>query len=281
MDHPSRKTEAEAMVATIVSGVAKLRATPSQRVSQLWEGAGIVVRLSSLDEAVGFYPNPRQLITSYAAEISWLLERLRDLFAPIISHLTKDEFYGRLIIAANLRLAAGAGVASWDELRDCILDEAESCLDDLVSNEFAVLIVTTGNRVGAEFHCEFTEQYANDLGNLSSEDRSYLTSLAYKVVTLTWKDPKKSSRAGRVAKMFALPEGLTSSVFKVRVGIKHRLFFTQEHDPIFGRRLLLLLRLVGREAVDEAVRWIQASFIEPELPKLKQEDVIIARKATP
>ena len=71
--------------------------------SSAWRGADVVITDQPLPPSPpdSFYPPQRPVVTVHVAELSWLFERLRDSFMPLLDGSSKIEFFGRLANAAN------------------------------------------------------------------------------------------------------------------------------------------------------------------------------------
>ena len=63
-----------------------------------WAGADLVITSS---DSQTYSKGDTVIKTKYAKELSWLFEKLRDIFAPYLDGFNKFEFYGRLADAAN------------------------------------------------------------------------------------------------------------------------------------------------------------------------------------
>ena len=60
-----------------------------------WQGADVVISQEPLSvEPKSFYPAPRNVVTSYSAELSWLFESVRDAFTDLEGYgFWKEEFF--------------------------------------------------------------------------------------------------------------------------------------------------------------------------------------------
>ena len=114
------------------------------RVSRGWTGAGVAIITPSepLPGPDGLRLAPRLVVTPFALELSWLVERLgRGFFeAGRIDGNSKIEFFGRLANAAN-RLLQSAPGSSCGELCDAILLEAHVILLEMDRGTFRTLCV--------------------------------------------------------------------------------------------------------------------------------------------
>jgi hypothetical protein len=106
-----------------------------QGTAPAWHDADVLI--------TGETPSPRQpdtfdappgtVVTRFAAELSWLFERLHDAFAPGLDDGSKIEFFGRLADAANRYLTS----TEWQKLsaRDlllAVLAETHAVIDEMV-----------------------------------------------------------------------------------------------------------------------------------------------------
>ncbi len=122
------------------------------RASRDWGGADVVVSPVSIESASsgGFYPEPRTVVTQYSREVSWLFERLRDVFAELLDGDSKIEFYGRLANAArNYQQQVNGGENARDILR-AVLYEAVVMLEEMEEGTFEYLSVAVGNTILAD-----------------------------------------------------------------------------------------------------------------------------------
>lgn len=103
-----------------------------------WGGAGVIFSSKKLKTKKGsFYPHPKAVITTYADNVGWLLNRLKITFKYIINHASKYEFYGRLANAA-LRYQRGLNKRGEEvkELLHVILKEAVLILNEIENGQF-------------------------------------------------------------------------------------------------------------------------------------------------
>lgn len=90
------------------------------------------------------------MVTQYSREVSWLFERLRDAFNPLLDGESKIEFYGRLANAArNYQRHVNGGENAKDILR-AVLYEAVVMLEEMEEGTFEYLSLAIGNTVPAD-----------------------------------------------------------------------------------------------------------------------------------
>jgi hypothetical protein len=116
--------------------------------SNLWQGADVVVTSElPISTRAGFYPEPRYVITSHAAELSWLFEQIRNIYIEIEDYgLLKEEIFGRLGNTANRFLAKNPDADICETLL-AVIHEAFAVAEEIRDGEFATLLVATGNQV--------------------------------------------------------------------------------------------------------------------------------------
>jgi len=116
--------------------------------SSLWQGADVVVASEpSVSKNAGFYPEPRYVVTSHAAELSWLFEQIRNIFMENEDYgVLKEEIFGRLGNTVNRFLSKNPG-ANIHETLLAVMHEAFAIAEEIRDGEFATLLVTTGNQI--------------------------------------------------------------------------------------------------------------------------------------
>lgn len=116
--------------------------------SRLWQGADVAITNSStVVEEGGFYPAYRYVVTTYASELSWVFEQVRDIFMEIDNYgLFKEEIFGRLGNTANRFLTKNPS-ANAQEILLAVMHEAFAIAEEIQHGEFAALMVTSGNQI--------------------------------------------------------------------------------------------------------------------------------------
>lgn len=73
-----------------------------------WGGADVVISATppKPNDPNSFYPDKRHVVATFAGELSWMFESLRDTFGTAIDFQNKFAFYGRLADAADHYLAS-------------------------------------------------------------------------------------------------------------------------------------------------------------------------------
>ena len=143
--------------------------------STMWQGADVVItRKSPNIDKSGFYPEPRYVVTSHASEVSWLFEKVRDIFMEIENYgVLKEEIFGRLGNTANRFLSKNPN-ANASETLLAVMHEAFAIIEDIQDGEFATMMVTSGNQIlddlisesekGGFLTVEETKSYFQDKG---------------------------------------------------------------------------------------------------------------------
>ncbi|HBR58143.1 MAG TPA: hypothetical protein DEA22_11865 [Blastocatellia bacterium] len=117
-----------------------------------WGGADVVVSPISIEKATsgGFYPEPRTVVTQFSREVSWLFEKLRDIFSSLLESDSKIEFYGRLAIAARGYQQRVNGGENAKDIMRAVLYEAVLMLEEMEEGTFEYLSVAVGNTILAD-----------------------------------------------------------------------------------------------------------------------------------
>jgi len=116
--------------------------------SSLWQGADVVItNKSPVIKEGGFYPGPRYVVTSHASELSWLFEKIRDVFMQIDDYgFLKEEIFGRLGNTANRFLSKNPNADSCETLL-AVMHEAFAIAEEIKDGEFATLVISSGNQI--------------------------------------------------------------------------------------------------------------------------------------
>jgi hypothetical protein len=116
--------------------------------SSLWQGADVVITIKSpVIKEGGFYPGPRYVVTSHASGLSWLFEKIRDIFMQIDDYgFLKEEIFGRLGNTANRFLSKNPHADSRETLL-AVMHEAFAIAEEIQDGEFATLVVSIGNQI--------------------------------------------------------------------------------------------------------------------------------------
>ncbi len=113
-----------------------------------WYGADVAIVSELPDsESNDFYPGPRFVVTKSSRELSWLFERLREIFLDVDGYgQLKEEIFGRLGNSANRYLAKHSDVGT-KQLLSAVMHEAFSISEEIDDGEFETLVVAFGNEI--------------------------------------------------------------------------------------------------------------------------------------
>jgi hypothetical protein len=114
-----------------------------------WGGAGVVVTSRQpKDSGNNFYPEPRNVVTRFSREVSWLFAELRDAFAPLLDGCNKVEFYGRLAnMPSRYKESLNGAPEQARDLLLAVLHEAFAMLEEMGEDRFEFLLVSNGNTI--------------------------------------------------------------------------------------------------------------------------------------
>ncbi len=91
------------------------------------------------------------MLTPWVGELSWLFERLWDVFRSALDHMTKLEFFGRLGNAATRYHEQAGPDASVRGLLSSLLATARAIADELEDGRFEALPVAPGRAIVDDF----------------------------------------------------------------------------------------------------------------------------------
>lgn len=113
-----------------------------------WQGADVVISQNPLEvDPNSFYPSPRNVVTSFSSELSWLFENLRDTFINLEGYgFWKEELFGRFGNASNRFLARNVNSIS-QKLLLAVIHEAHCILEEMENGEFQALPITVNNMI--------------------------------------------------------------------------------------------------------------------------------------
>ncbi len=119
-----------------------------------WGGGGLLVTTEKHhDQAPGYYPEPRTIVTPFAHEVGWLVTKLWNLFAGngLIDHCSKIEFLGRLGVAAHRYQEAVINKSeTLSGMLYAISGEASQMLAELQRGSFRCFTVVLNNELVAD-----------------------------------------------------------------------------------------------------------------------------------
>ena len=118
-----------------------------------WQGADVVILKEAPAPSVGnFYPDPRFVETKYVKELSWLFEKLRDIFGNNEGYgAWKEEFFGRLgNVATKFQSVCPDG--SVKGLLTAVIEEASTMANEIArEGGLQFLALTFDNRILDDF----------------------------------------------------------------------------------------------------------------------------------
>ena len=131
-----------------LQNLSKLIAFGSIGKAKTWQGADVVISDKPLSvDTDSFYPQSRSVVTSFASELSWLFENLRDAFMSLEGYgFWKEEFFGRLGNAANRYLSRNVQHSA-QKLLLAVAHEAFCILEEMEAGDFQVLSVSLNNEI--------------------------------------------------------------------------------------------------------------------------------------
>lgn len=115
-----------------------------------WGGADVAIlqRLPKPSTNEGFYPDPRQVVTLFSHELSWLFKSLWQVMRPYFDGCSKIEFFGRL---ANMAIRYKDSLRGAQEVEGDLLKavtfESFRILDEIEKREFCCLPLAIGNTI--------------------------------------------------------------------------------------------------------------------------------------
>ena len=116
--------------------------------STMWQGADVVItNKAPIVKDASFYPAPRYVVTTYASELSWLFEQVRNIFMEIDDYgFLKEEIFGRHGNTANRFLSRNPDANARETLL-AVMHEAFAVAEEIQDGEFVTLMVTSGNQI--------------------------------------------------------------------------------------------------------------------------------------
>lgn len=112
-----------------------------------------------------------------------------------------------------------------------------------------------------ELQFDITSCFEKDLGHLSTRDQNHVAASINKYAATF--DVEKGDPTRHIYQplhKILLPEGLDSSLYVLRATQQIRVIMTVEDDPLFGRQLVTLIRVVKRDELDRAFNSIAESL---------------------
>ena len=99
------------------------------QAKRLWGGARVVISLKkqNIRGDFDFYPDPIEIVTPHALELSWIFNDLRDIFvqAGVLDSINKFSFYQQLAEAASETIERNPAVGAAELCRK-VVEKAKS-----------------------------------------------------------------------------------------------------------------------------------------------------------
>ncbi len=113
-----------------------------------------------------------------------------------------------------------------------------------------------------ELQFDITRQFEKDLRRLSKEDERRVSISIDRYAAAF--DPERDSVTEHIyqIKSRVLGGGLDSSLYVLRSSPRLRVILTIENDPLFGKKIVTLLRIVAREKLDKAFDSVSESLYQ-------------------
>jgi mRNA-degrading endonuclease RelE of RelBE toxin-antitoxin system len=105
-----------------------------------------------------------------------------------------------------------------------------------------------------EFHG--TDTFEEELQKLQPKERAVVISKVNQYCATLDVDPTQFRRHAYRPLKIMLPDDVGSSLYALRVSPDLRVILTVEDDPLFGRTLVTLLRVVRHSALDKVFRGV-------------------------
>ena len=98
-----------------------------------------------------FYSQLKQVVTTDAKELSWLLGQLQDIFLGLYDSTSKLEFFGRLANIALRYQRMSKNDENQRNLLFAVLHEAFKILNEMEEGTFEYFLVSPGNEIVDNF----------------------------------------------------------------------------------------------------------------------------------
>jgi hypothetical protein len=159
----SSRPAVEMVEGEIVEIERKIRSGENRRrmkVWQLWGGADVIIELQETERTRHFlgtnqphyinginYGSARQVvITKDARELSWLFEKMRDVFRSRIDYLSKYEFFGALAETSNEFIKKYDDTQTTEQLLLHVLETPKKWLNNIKETEKQINRLNQGER---------------------------------------------------------------------------------------------------------------------------------------
>jgi hypothetical protein len=119
---------------------------------------------------------------------------------------------------------------------------------------------------------QLTRQFEKDLRKVNSIEKEKIITQINRMAELFTSDKLAFIKIAKNAHI-TLRNGLESTLYIMRVGLKLRILFTIDDDPIFNQRLITLLRLVKHDDYDKAFSQLAESLYQKYLVEYQTGDI--------
>ena len=118
---------------------------------------------------------------------------------------------------------------------------------------------------------QHTNQFEKDLKKVSPDEKEKVVKQINRMAEYFSSDKNSFFKYAHRAQV-TLRNGLESSLYIMRVGLKLRILFTIDDDPIFDQRIFTLLRLAKHDDYDKAFSQLAESLYQKYLVEYKTMD---------
>lgn len=120
-DIPDVRTALQGMLDFLESG------TSLPKAKKLWIGARVVISLKkqNIKGDFGFYPDPIEIVSPHALELSWIFYDLQKIFKTHLNSINKFDFYRALADAASCAIENDPGICAGELCRQVVLKAEE------------------------------------------------------------------------------------------------------------------------------------------------------------
>jgi mRNA-degrading endonuclease RelE of RelBE toxin-antitoxin system len=113
-----------------------------------------------------------------------------------------------------------------------------------------------------ELQFDITRRFEKDLKRLSKDDQRRIAISIDRHAAAFDPDQGNASTHIYQPQKLVLPEGMDSSLYVLRATDRLRIILTIENDPLFGRKLITLIRVIGHNDLDRAFNSIAESLYQ-------------------
>jgi hypothetical protein len=118
---------------------------------------------------------------------------------------------------------------------------------------------------------QYTHQFKKDLRKINLVDKEKIVNQVNKIADYFSNDKDLFFKHARLAKV-TLRNGLIPSLYIMRAGLKLRILFTIDDDPIFDQRIFTLLRLAKHDEYEKIFSQLAESMYQQYLVEYEATD---------